>query len=244
MHLAEIRTAIKELQVGLSGYPAKPTATECAASYQVLQYTHDTTDSLLDAFQSLRKLRNAVGTPTDEEQDLLRAMLVFASAGLDAVAKQLIRDCLLPLVDKSETVREAFQKYVEKRIRGRTDEAEGVSVFDPKFLATALLAKDATTHLVDVLAADLTAGSLQSVDELKRVAVFLAADPKAIEGKRESLKDAFHARNQIIHEMDVDFTMRNRNRFSRTKASMVKRTEALLRASSELLVAVDGCLSS
>jgi hypothetical protein len=196
----------------LVGRPPKPGAPESAPTYQVLCYTHDSTESLLDAFQQVRKTRKAVGTPTDEEQDLLRAMLVFSSAGLDAVAKQLIRDCLLLLVDRSQGVREAFQNYVEKRIRGRGEDSAAAGVFDAKFIASAMLAHDATTHLVDVLAADLTSGSLQSVDELKRVAVFLAADPEDIEKNRPSFQAAFHARNQIIHEMDVDFTMKNRNR--------------------------------
>jgi hypothetical protein len=38
------------------------------------------------------------GMSTDEEQDLLRAMLVTAAPGLDAMTKQLIRDALPKVV--------------------------------------------------------------------------------------------------------------------------------------------------
>jgi hypothetical protein len=222
--------------------PAKPQAAECLLAYQVLVYTHDTSQSLLDAFADIRKARGAKGTPTDEEQDLLRAMLVFASAGLDSVAKQLIKDCLLALVGASLEVRVAFQRFVEKRVSGRaSDEGAAIGV-DARFIAAALLAPDTTEHLVDQLAADLTAGSLQSLEELKRVAIFLAADPKRIDSKSEGLREAFHARNQIIHEMDIDFSMKNRNRFSRTRDTMVKNTNALLDVTKDLLAAVDACL--
>lgn len=209
-----------------------------------MAYTHDTSASFLDAFETVRKQRNAVGTPTDEEQDLLRAMLVMASAGLDAVAKQLIRDCLLPLVGASEQVREAFQAFVEKRLRGRAGDADTLGGFDPKFAAAALVAPDTKGHLVEALAAELTSGSLQSMDELKRVVIFLGGEPKDVENRKAALKAAFDARNQIIHEMDIDFSQVNRNRFSRTKKSMVQNTNALLEAADYLLRAVDETLES
>lgn len=232
------------MAVKLRKAPSKPKAAECAQAHQVLVYTHDTVASLLDAFADIRKARNAVGTPTDEEQDLLRAMLVFASAGLDSVAKQLIKDCLLALVEASPEVRIAFERFVEKRVRGRVDD-EGVSGgLDARFVAAALLAPDTTGHLVNHLAADLTAGSLQSVEELKKVAVFLAASPKKIDATPGELRAAFDARNQIIHEMDIDFSIKNRNRFSRTKDAMVKNTNALLDVTRDLLAAVDDCLSA
>jgi hypothetical protein len=231
-----------QMATALVKRPAKPASSECALAFQVLEYTHDTSSSFLDAFESVRKQRGAVGTPTDEEQDLLRAMLVMASAGLDAVAKQLIRDCLLPLVGASAQVREAFQGFVEKRLRGRTADSETVAGFDPKFAAAALVAPDTRGHLVEALAAELTSGSLQSLDELKRVATFLGGDPRDVESRKTSLKAAFDARNQIIHEMDIDFSQVNRNRFSRTKKSMVQNTNALLEAAQYLLGAVDRCL--
>jgi hypothetical protein len=232
------KTAAKELVAR----PRKPAAPHCLSAHLVLLYTHDSAESLLDAFQTVRRDRKARGTPTDEEQDLLRAMLVFASAGLDAVAKQLIRDCLLLLVDRSDRVRDEFQKYVARRIRGRREDPESPSVIDARFIAGAMLARDATAHLVEVLAAELTSGSLQSIEELKKVAVYLAADPGRLDKKRTAFDAAFHARNQITHEMDVDFGQINRNRFSRKKEDMVVYTNTLLDASADLLSAVDACL--
>jgi hypothetical protein len=234
----------QEMAATLLKKPGKPTNNQCALAYQVLSYTHDTSDSFLEAFDTVRKLRKAVGTPTDEEQDLLRAMLVMASAGLDAVAKQLIRDCLLPVVAASDQARDAFQGYVERRLKGRGAASEELVGFDPKFAAAALVAPDMRIHLVESLAAELTSGSLQSLDELKRVAVFLAGDLKVLEARGAGLKSAFDARNQIIHEMDIDFSQVNRNRFSRTKKSMVQHANALLEASQLLISSVDDCLRS
>lgn len=56
-------------------------------------------------------------TPTDEEQDILRAMLIFSSAGLDSMVKQLIRDALPEIIRKSEGAFEMFKTHIERKMK-------------------------------------------------------------------------------------------------------------------------------
>jgi hypothetical protein len=72
----------------LTSVPAKPKATECDKAYSIFTTAHSTAASFLTAFNKSRQTKGGKGTTTDEEQDLLRAMLIFASAGLDALIKQ------------------------------------------------------------------------------------------------------------------------------------------------------------
>jgi hypothetical protein len=62
--------------------------------------TYETACSFLDAFETIRKNRSARGGSTDEEQDLLRAMLIFSTSGLDSMFKQLIKDVLPEVIKR------------------------------------------------------------------------------------------------------------------------------------------------
>jgi len=55
---------------------------------------------------------------TDEEQDLLRAMLVMAAAGLDSMTKQLIRDALPQVVHRTGAAREGLEKFLARQLTG------------------------------------------------------------------------------------------------------------------------------
>lgn len=65
-----------------------------------LDLAHESANEALQAMHSLREQRFKAmkatrgGRTSDQDQDLLRAMLVFASAGADAAMKSLIRDAL------------------------------------------------------------------------------------------------------------------------------------------------------
>ena len=74
-------------------YPGEPKSGSLHENSQfILCSAHDAASSFLDTFNKVREARQAKGTPTDEEQDLLRAMLLFATAGLDSMVKQLVTD--------------------------------------------------------------------------------------------------------------------------------------------------------
>lgn len=61
-----------------------------ADASSVLDRAKKTVASLEEAFDTVRQQRGVTsGAPTDEEQDLLRAALVFAAAGLDSALKPI-----------------------------------------------------------------------------------------------------------------------------------------------------------
>lgn len=214
-------------------------------SYLILKYAHDTAESMLEAFATVRKARNAKqGAPTDEEQDLLRAMVVFAGAGIDAMTKQLIRDTLPVMVEKLPIARERIEKLVARHLRrgGDTrvdDDSESVDVINPQRMARILLADDPRSGLLELIVGDLTAGSLQSAQELYRVMNYLGLKPDSLGANESELREVFACRNRLIHEMDVNFEHPNRNRSSRSRSTMTKYAEILLRASSRILSGVD-----
>lgn len=60
----------------------------------------------------------------------------------------------------------------------------------------------------------------------------LVADPR-------DLQKIFNARNEIVHEMDVDFGQVNRNRRSRTRATMTSYTDEIFGVAGRFLAEVD-----
>ncbi|HEX2294153.1 MAG TPA: hypothetical protein VHN37_02465 [Actinomycetota bacterium] len=213
-------------------YPVRPRAGECSASFTILCNAHDAASSFLDAFESLRKNRNAKGTPTDEEQDLLRATVIFSSSGLDALAKQLVKDALPRVIDNMEGAEKMLKSHVERRLRRGDKEAH-------QLLADVMVDRDPRGTLVSTLVYDLTSGSLQSYEELVKVASHFDIPSREIVDDVDSLRSVFAARNQIIHEMDVDLAQVNRNRRPRKKKDMVGATNSIFAVSQKLLNAVD-----
>ena len=66
---------------------------ELSDTLLIWEKARDAASSFLAAFTQSRRARGSPrGTSTDAEQDMLRAALVFAGAGLDAVVKQLLAD--------------------------------------------------------------------------------------------------------------------------------------------------------
>ena len=211
--------------------PEKPTIHCLRDAWLALQRAHQSADSFIDSFDKLRTYRAAQGTPTDHEQDLLRAALVFAAAGLDAMVKQLIRD-VLPIIQRDdEGARLQFADFVRGRVARE-------SAIDYKYLANALIANDPREHLQKDLVRELTSSSLQSIDQLLRAASYFAVQGPEISTDLNALKQAFHVRNEIAHEMDIAFTASNRSRRSRSKSLILGHTRAILGAASQFFIAV------
>ena len=67
----------------------------------IYEYSVESANALWAAYDLARLNRGKPrGITTDQEQDILRAMLIAAASGLDASIKQLIRDCLQALLVK------------------------------------------------------------------------------------------------------------------------------------------------
>lgn len=216
-------------------YPDKPQNDFLLKPYWILCSTHEAASSFLDIFESERKRRKAKGAPTDEEQDLLRAMLTFATSGLDSMVKQMVQDALPKVVRNDKGASEMFRSHIEKRMQ-KDDK------LDHKFLATILSSRFPQRELITDLVDSICAASLQSKDQLLRVAAFFNIESKTIMNNPQIVKEIFETRNQISHEMDVDFSQTNRSRRSRRKEDMIKFTNEILQIANAFLTQVESKL--
>lgn len=216
-----------------SHYPDQPQSGECSNAYTILCNAHDASSSFLDTFEAVRSARNRRGAPTDEEQDLLRACLVFASAGLDSMSKQLVRDALPAVLDRHDGAHAMLKQHVQRHIlREMTDESLSV-------LADVLVDPQPRKRLIGRMVFDLTAGSLQSSEEVMRVGSYFDVPSHELVADPRELQKIFNVRNQIVHEMDVDYGQVNRNRRPRTKASMTSYTNEIFAVAYRFLAQVD-----
>lgn len=217
--------------------PAEPSASELKLAHKVVSYSHDSAHSLLNGFTELRKAQGK-GTTTDEQQDLLRAMLLFASAGLDSCLKQIVRDALPTLAAQAGECRKELRAFALRKLR----RGEDVGGLDAGFLADMLIGEP-EVNLIDAFVDELTGSSLQSKEGLFTVARALGiADLKEVKTAINDLGDTFKVRNTIAHEMDINFKSKNRNRNGRKRDDMVNRTNGILAVADIFLTAVDTAL--
>lgn len=211
--------------------PAKPGNAACDKAYTILTNAHAVASSFYHSYTQLR-VGKSRGTTTDEEQDLLRAMLVFASAGLDSLVKQLVRDALRPVIERSEGADAQFRLFVQTKIK----RGDGLS---DRLIADVLVSRKPRDSLLDVLINEITSESLQSAEQIFRVAAAFDIATSVICPDIKAFKDVFKVRNQIIHEMDVAFDQSNRTRRPRKHADMVSFTNSLFDVSARFLSAAD-----
>lgn len=213
-------------------YPNKPKSQLLLNAYIILCNAHSASSSFFDIFDKTHSKHKSKSMPTDEEQDLLRAMLIFAASGLDSMVKQLVRESLASVIETDDGAKKQFMDYIEKRLR-RTDQ------LDMKLLVSAMMRDKPRAVLIEELVRELTSSSLQSREELIKVAAFFNIPSRDLTTELDLLKTIFDARNQIVHEIDIDFSQSNVNRRPRNKADMVKYTEELLRIAKQFLHEVD-----
>ncbi|WP_105403429.1 hypothetical protein [Neorhizobium sp. T7_12] len=141
-------------------------------------------------------------------EDLLRAMLLFAGSGLDAVFKQLINDALAHVIERDPGAQREFQKFAERRIRksSASDDSKGGAQASTDFalLAELLVSTEPRKIMLKQLTRSLTSDSLQSRDQLLKAASYFAIGREDFMPAHGVTDAAFKARNQITHEMDAD----------------------------------------
>jgi len=213
-----------------------PKTESCSKAAVILERTHDSADALLKAFELAQGGRGAPrGMTTDDEQDLLRAMLVMAAAGLDSMLKQLIRDAMPALVRASPPVREGLEKFVTRSIRGDAESPEPLS--GAKFLGRVLAAESQQIQVIEEYIRDLTGASLQSASELAKTASALGLSKTKVDVPR--FKEIFDIRNKIIHELDINLDADKRKRNVRGLEPMMKHTNSLLEIGEQMLGEVE-----
>lgn len=204
---------------------------------------HNRTITALTNFHTLYELTLQSGdaddpSQLDSAQDLLRAMLLFACSGLDAVVKQLIEDSLSHVLEHDSGAQREFQKFVERRLKrtatNEDSERGGGGAFDAGLLAQLLVSFDPRSSLIANLKYHLSSDSLQSRDQLLKVAAHFAITREEIMKKPEQTKRAFDVRNQIVHEMDIDLDAGNQRR-ERTYPVMAQLCENIISMSSSFI---------
>ncbi len=201
----------------------------------ILQIAHESSKSILKAFDRTRKARGGRrGGTTDEEQDLLRSMLVLSAAGLDSMTKQIIRDCLVTLAEKDERVHQAIETFVSRRMK-MTDKG-GFPAQAVKFLAGILVSDSPKKRILEDYIGSLTGSSLQSPEELIRAVYALGLDPDSCHIDSNECKKIFDIRNKIIHELDINFSAKRRRRHVRKRGDMIQYTNHLLSAGENILI--------
>ncbi|MGH9484873.1 MAG: hypothetical protein ACRD1F_07435, partial [Terriglobales bacterium] len=123
---------------------------------------------------------------------------------------------------------------------------EGSGPLDHKFLAATLASADPRRHLIQAWLDDQTGGSLQSVDAVLKLTTnfdIKFEDVFRNKAERERLRNAFDARNQIVHEMDLKFTQ-TRSRYQRPETATKQLTEQVFQTAAILLHAVEAKLES
>lgn len=190
----------------------------------VFDYALKSVNKFYATYQKER--RGSAGSTSHQEQDLLRAMLVFSCSGLDAVVKQLIKDALPKIIEKEKGAQKEFQKYVERRLRKTSsEEKEKIISIDTELLSQILVSQTPQLLLTERLTQHLTDDSLQNKDQLLKVAAYFAITAGQVLNDPETTKLAFEARNEIVHEMDVNFESQGtgqRKRHQRPKDTVLK----------------------
>jgi hypothetical protein len=209
----------------LGPVPARPLEPSCERAYKVICSAHATASSFLHIYCD-----RADGNPTDEDVDLLRAMLLFAGSGLDAMVKQLITDALPGVVEQNEGAREQLRVFLARRLRSDEHRSE--------LLATMLVSpQPAALHAP--LIKELRAGSLQSSEALLRVGAFFDIPTRELTTDVGALDRVFAIRNQVAHEMDCDFSQSSGHRRRRGYDAMTADGTELFAFASRFLTAVD-----
>jgi|SRR5262245_53147763 len=212
------------------------TSDSCSKALLILTHAHDSADAFLKAYDLARSQRGGRGRraprgmSTDEEQDLLRGMLVMAAAGLDSMVKQLVREALPRVVHDDRQAKSGLERHILSRARPP----------DSDFLSKVLASPTPTHAVVQDYVGHLTASSLQSASELARAASAFGLEPRDVGIDFEELRGIFEIRNRIIHELDIDFEARRRVRRVRRADTMVRHTNALLGIGEKILRAIDG----
>ncbi len=222
--------------------PAEPESEACKKSYWILGAAHQTASELLDLFDNPGGQKREPGNPSNTDQDLLRSMLIFAGAGLDAAIKQLIKEAFPDIAENDEAVRTKVVEHFSKHL-ARSETAS------TKDLVRWLFEEKPRTAMINDLIKELTSDSLQSKTQIEKVIDYLKLDRKTILSVSDStLKATFDARNMIIHELDVDFSKRprqgQRTRTQRQRSNMVEFTNAVFGIAAGFLNEVNTKLSS
>lgn len=197
---------------------------------------------MFDNIEQLRQGRKSAGRKIQgrlpgNEEDLLRAAILFSGAGMDAALKRLIEDALPSIVEISTAAHNKLEVFLVARIKGE---------FAPSRLAKYILSPSPRSAAIDDYIWTLTGESLQSVEQVDKVAAALGLNDSELRQDIRGLKPLFHARNQISHELDLQQTQRqgDKSRVARRMADTAQLAHSGLNVAQKMLNGVAACLSA
>jgi hypothetical protein len=201
--------------VSLKALPAAQYKPGTDRAQRYLAGAHDAVEAVLENLEKIRQLRKAEGGDirgvlTNNEVDMLRAAIVFTGAGVDATLKQLIRDTLPALLVRNDQAHGKFEDFASARLG--TGE-----IADTRMIARYLTSANPRERLIEDYVYDLTGSSLQSADEVQKVAGALGVDDKDLRKRIWQLKSLFTARNEISHELDLQSPEKPADRTRRSR---------------------------
>ncbi len=213
----------------------EPKNQELAKAYFILVHTHETSGSFLSSFDSRP---NKMGAPTDQDQDLLRAMLIFASAGLDSMVQQLVKDALGIVINCDRGAFQQFESFISTAIKMPVSGSQ-LPTIDFNMLASALSQRTPRDAFLSTLVKKLTSNSMQSRSQLLSAAAHFGIIADELMSDFKKVDQVFEIRNRISHDMDIDFNQSNRRRFPRKREDMVGNTNLLLEIADKFFVAIE-----
>ncbi len=140
--------------------------------------------------------RDGQGYVDEDIQDILRAAVVFTSAGIDACLGALLSHAIPPLVNGMESARKRFEIFIEEQVRAPK--------VDRIFLG-ALTSPDPRAQMLNQYIIAQTKSSFQGSLSLKsRALAPLGIRNEQISDLRlKALNPIFEARNEIAHALDL-----------------------------------------
>ncbi|MEC4015070.1 hypothetical protein [Streptomyces sp. H27-D2] len=178
-------------------------ATEVVPAWWRLRSTHDSVSGLFDTLHLVRRTRAAQNNKTtrgrlhSDAQDLLRAAIVFTSAGLDATVQALIHRSVPVLIAQPGNPRLKYETFIDQQTNAPNVGEE--------FLA-ALKEQDPSAALLDLYVVSKTKASFQGSSDLRnRAGASLGITNQQIPKARFTALDSFFtARNDVAHRLDME----------------------------------------
>lgn len=227
----------------LVGVPPKTIAPSIRQARRLLDGSYRSVDDILAASQELERSRrasnhSAKGRREQREVDLLRAALVFSSAGIDACMRRLVNDSGRVLIRSPQSgAHQRYREYLKQAIPANSVESG---------LRDRLLDMDIEESVLAYYLSQKTKASFQGSGDLQKRVVAVLGLPTATLNQEtiDGLDEFFKARNEIVHEMDFrDSASRSTGRRPRGASEVQEQCYSALNSAAEIINATIMTLS-
>ncbi|MFG3071936.1 hypothetical protein [[Kitasatospora] papulosa] len=163
-----------------------------------------------------------------DQEDLLRASLVFTSSGLDACCKRLVRDAAPLLIQGNADAARKFDDFLRQELAGGPSDE----------LSAAIRSQTPREELVKLYVAAKTKASMQGDEDVRRRVRDTLGIPNSVLSKQrlQDLQPFFKARNNIVHDMDyVDTSGSSAKRHTRSMDWVREQCDQVFSVAKELI---------